>query len=731
LAPEIEPDAGRGAARGRGRQRGRDDRAGRERPAERGQKGRPERSSRGRATGADEDDYYDGRGRIPRGRSDRRDEDEDAGRRRTARSGATRTTAGGSRVRATASGRRTESVGRKAAPRRVAGGRPVKVAPPPRQTTKRPPVVAAEPPKLANSTRRLRLGTVLALALFVTIGVRLVVMQVVESPAEAASLQEARKNRLTEIVLPAARGSILDRDGAVLAHSVEARYIYADPELVQDPVAVAAQLSPLLGIAASELIKDMTKGKRPGGGAIRFSYLARGVDIAVADKIAAMKLKGIREDRDERRDIPGADLASNLIGFTGEEHTGLEGLEARYDELLRGTDGERVFETGNPNVDNGDLAKEIPGGFHQETLAQNGTSLELTIDRDLQFEVQRFLSEDMQRVNATIGAAVVLDAQTGEVRAQASYPAYNAAKPFDSSPADRDDVATSVVADPGSTHKAFTLAAALQEGVITPSSTITVGPALSRGGYTFADSHQQKAGTKLTIPGVLAYSSNVGTILIADKLGKDKLYAYQQKFGLGQATDEGMPGEATGRLLTPAEWSGSASGSVPIGMSVDATLMQMVGGYATIANDGTYIQPHLIKSTIAPDGTVKPAAAPATRRVLSPEIARQMRSMMEAVVDIKGATGTQAAVSGFRVAGKTGTGKMLTDGRYTTHNAGSFIGMAPADNPRFVIGVFADVPNGTGGDVAAPAFSKMMSFALLHYRVPPSATKPPNFKIYP
>jgi cell division protein FtsI (penicillin-binding protein 3) len=731
IEPEIEPDEGRGAASGRGRQRGRDDRAARERPAERGQKGRPERSPRGRAAEPDEDDYYDGRGRIPRSRSDRRDEDEEAGRRRTARSGATRTTAGGSRVRATASGRRTESVGRKAAPRRVAGGRPVKAAPPPRQTTKRPPVVAAEPPKLANSTRRLRLGTVLALALFVTIGVRLVVMQVVESPAEAASLQEARKNRLTEIVLPAARGSILDRDGAVLAHSVEARYIYADPELVQDPVAVAAQLSPLLGIAASELIKDMTKGKRPGGGAIRFSYLARGVDVAVADKIAAMKLKGIREDRDERRDIPGADLASNLIGFTGEEHTGLEGLEARYDELLRGTDGERVFETGNPNVDNGDLAKEIPGGFHQETPAQNGTSLELTIDRDLQFEVQRFLSEDMQRVNATIGAAVVLDAQTGEVRAQASYPAYNAAKPFDSSPSDRDDVATSVVADPGSTHKAFTLAAALQEGVITPSSTITVGPALSRGGYTFADSHQQKAGTKLTIPGVLAYSSNVGTILIADKLGKDRLYAYQQKFGLGQATDEGMPGEAAGRLLTPAEWSGSASGSVPIGMSVDATLMQMVAGYATIANNGTYIQPHLITSTIAPDGTVKPAAAPETHRVLSPEIARQMRSMMEAVVDVKGATGTQAAVNGFRVAGKTGTGKMLTDGRYTTHNAGSFIGMAPADNPRFVIGVFADVPDGTGGDVAAPAFSKMMSFALLHYRVPPSATKPPSFKIYP
>jgi cell division protein FtsI (penicillin-binding protein 3) len=572
---------------------------------------------------------------------------------------------------------------------------------------------------------------VLALALFVTIGVRLVVLQVVESPAAAQSLLEQRQSRLTEVVLPAVRGSILDRSGAVLAHSVEARYIYADPELVQDPGGIAAKLSPLLGIAPSALIKAMARGKRPGGGAIRFSYLARGVDIAVADKIAAMNLKGIRESLDERRDVPGADLAANLIGFTGEDHTGLEGLEARYDQLLRGTNGMKVYETGNPNVDHGDLAKEIPSGYHRETPAQDGTSLELTIDRDLQFEVQRYLSDDLERTHATIGAAVVLDVQTGEVLAQASYPAYNAAKPFDAKPADRDDVATSVVADPGSTHKVFTLGAALQEGVIGPDSVITVGPALSRGGYTFADSHRQPAGTKLTIPGVLAYSSNVGTILIADRLGKQKLYEYQQKFGLGQATNEGMPGEATGRILAPDEWSGSASGSVPIGMSVDATLMQMVAGYGAIANNGTYIQPHLIKSTIDPKGNVTPAAAPETHQVLSPTVAQELRSMMESVVDVKGATGTQAAVQGFRVAGKTGTGKMLTDGQYTKHNAGSFIGMAPADNPRYVIGVFADVPDGTGGDVAAPAFSKMMSFALLHYKVPPSGTKPPKFKIYP
>jgi cell division protein FtsI (penicillin-binding protein 3) len=236
----------------------------------------------------------------------------------------------------------------------------------------------------------------------------------------------------------------------------------------------------------------------------------------------------------------------------------------------------------------------------------------------------------------------------------------------------------------------------------------------------------------MTMPGLLALSSNVGTILIADKLGKDKVYEYQQKFGLGKATNEGMPGEATGRILTPDEWSGSASGSVPIGMSVDATLIQMAAAYNAIANDGVYVQPHMIQSMISGrDGKVTAAAKPETHRVLDPNVAAELRTMMEAVVDNTGATGTQAAVTGYRVAGKTGTGKRLIDGQYTSANYGSFIGMAPAENPRYVIAVSADVPRGTGGDVAAPAFSKMMQFVLLQHRVPPSSAQPPTFKIHP
>jgi len=640
-----------------------------------------------------------------------------------ARSAQRRTTAGAARLRVTASPRTGKATASPRAQKVAAAPRTGKGEAGPRRTV----TVPAEPPKLANSTRRLRLGTVLALSLFVMIGVRLVVLQVASSPADAARLIKLRESRTTEVVLPAARGSILDRNGTVLVHSVEARFIAADPTQIQNPAKVAAKISPLIGVAVSKLVPLMTPHKRPGGGQSRFEFLAQGVDISIGDRITAMKIPGIVVDQDERRDVPGADLAANLIGFTGADHSGLEGLELKYNSLLRGIDGQRVYEIGK-----GSLDKPIPGGYQRYVEPQQGSSLELTIDSDLQYEVQGILSAQAETSHATIAGAVVIDIKTGEVLAQASYPSYNAAKPLDYSPTDRQDVPTSIVADPGSIHKAFTIGAALQEGDITPDSVQVVGPALERGGYRFQDSHMQPKGTKMTIPGILAYSSNVGTILIADKLGKEKLYEYQQKFGLGKATGEGMPGEAPGKILTPAQWSPSASGSVPIGMSVDATLVQMAAGYAAIANDGTYIQPHLIKETISgKDGSVTPAVAPETHQVLSPAVATELRTMMEAVVDSAGATGTQASVTGYRVAGKTGTGKRLVDGEYTSYNYGSFIGIAPAENPRFVIAVSADVPHGSGGDVAAPAFSKMMSFALLHYRVPPSSTKAPTFKIHP
>ncbi|SCL16047.1 peptidoglycan synthetase FtsI [Micromonospora nigra] len=588
-----------------------------------------------------------------------------------------------------------------------------------RRPSRKPP----RPPKLADPGRRLRLGTALTLALFAAVGIRLVHLQTVETPAYADG---GLSDRTRTVQLLAPRGAIYDRDGAPLAHSVEARYVYADPTQVEDIAATAKALSPLLGVPASELAEKMQPRKRINGVDSQFEYLARGVEIGRARQIMALELPGINTHRDERREVPGGDLAANLLGFTSPDMVGLEGLEARYDDLLHGEDGQRVFEVGL-----GDLAAPIPGGYSRTTPAEPGSSVRLTIDRDLQFMVQRILSERMAEVKGSTGAAVVIEIPSGEVLAQASHPTYNAARPEASRPSDREDAATSFVVDPGSVHKAITFGAALQEGVITPDTSFPVANGIRKGDTWFSDTHQAN-GRRMSLAGMMAYSSNVGTIQIADKLGQERLIDYQGRFGLGRATGVGMPGEASGRLLPAQEWSDSSYGSVPIGHSVDATPLQMAAAYAAIANDGTYVQPHLVKEIIEPDGTRVPAEPPVTRPVLSPDNAAALRTILEAVTTVEGATGRAAAVPGYRVAGKTGTGWRLVNGQKQPGEVASFIGMAPAEKPRYVIAVFAHTPGGGGGDIAAPAFREMMQFALRHDRVPPSgAGTAPKFVVYP
>ncbi|MGC4852956.1 peptidoglycan D,D-transpeptidase FtsI family protein [Micromonospora sp. DT4] len=592
-----------------------------------------------------------------------------------------------------------------------------------RPAARRPSRKPPRPPKLADPRLRLRLGTVLTLALFVVIGVRLIFLQTVDAPAYAGG---GVADRTRTVELPAPRGAIYDRTGEPLAHSVEARYVFADPTLIKDPAATAKALSPLLGIPASKLAELMKPRKLENGNASRFEYLARGVEIPRAKQVLALDLPGIGVHRDERREVPGGDLAANLIGFTSEDMDGLEGLEARYDDLLSGQDGRRVYEAGL-----GDLAAPIPGGYSKTTPAKPGSSIALTIDRDLQFRCQQILSAGMAGQRGATAAAVIIDVPTGEVLAQASHPTYDAAKPTPSDPVAREDAATSFVVDPGSVHKAITYGAALQEGVITPDTTLPIANSIKMGDTWFSDTHPAN-GRKMSLPGMLAFSSNVGAITVADKLGKERLIDYQKRFGLGQPTREGLPGEASGRLLPADEWSGSSYGSVPIGHSVDATPLQMAAAYAAIANDGTYVQPHLVKETIGPDGKHTPATAPVTRPVLSPQNAAALRTILEAVTTVEGATGTLAAVPGYRVAGKTGTGWRLVDGKKQPGEVSSFIGMAPAEKPRYVIAVFVYAPGGGGAAIANPAFRDMMQFTLRHYRVPPSPSgSAPKFVVYP
>ncbi|MFC5922565.1 peptidoglycan D,D-transpeptidase FtsI family protein [Micromonospora vulcania] len=592
-----------------------------------------------------------------------------------------------------------------------------------RPAARRPSRKPPRPPKLADSRLRLRLSTALTLTLFAVIGIRLIFLQAVDAPAYAGG---GVADRTQKVELPAPRGAIYDRFGEPLARSVEARYVFADPTKIEDVPGTAKALSPLLGIPVSKLSELMKPRKLEGGTTSTFAYLARGVEIPTAKQVTALDLPGIGVHRDERREVPGGDLAANLIGFTSPDMDGLEGLEARYDDLLAGQDGRRVYEAGL-----GDLNAPIPGGYSKTTPAKPGSSLTLTIDRDLQFKCQQILSRAMSTQHGATAAAVVIEIPSGEVLAQVSDPTYDAAKPLSSDPVAREDAATTFVVDPGSVHKAITYGAALQEGVITPDTTLPIANSIKKGDTWFPDTHPAN-GKRMSIPGMLAYSSNVGTITIADLLGRDRLIDYQKRFGLGQPTGEGVPGEASGRVLPANEWSKSSEGSVPIGHSVDATPLQMAAAYAAIANNGTYVQPHLVKETIGPDGKRTPAPAPVTRSVLSPQNAVALRTMLEAVTTVDNATGLKAAVPGYRVAGKTGTGLRMVDGEKQPGEVSSFIGMAPAENPRYVIAVFVYAPDFGGAAIAGPAFRDMMQFTLRHYRVPPSAAgSAPKFVVFP
>jgi cell division protein FtsI (penicillin-binding protein 3) len=611
-----------------------------------------------------------------------------------------------------------KAVDRTGVPRRAAGTRGVN------EPRRRPAVrvrAVPVPPRTASSQRRLRLATSLALLMFAVVAVRLVELQFEGAPAAAA---EGLDERLTHETLFASRGSILDRNGAIMAHSVEARLVYADPTKVTDPAGTAARLAPLLGRPVSELTPLVSPHNQPNSTAPQqYEVLAQGVKIEAGDAISAMNLPGIRVRRTERRDVLSRDVGANLIGFTGDDLGGLVGLEARFDTLLAGKNGLRIFETGRGE----NLDKEIPGGYHKTVQARPGSSLQLTIDRDLQYEVQRILTAKMQAVKATFGSATVLDAKTGEVLAQASWPTYDAGNPLASKPSDRGDVASNELVDPGSVHKAVVLAAALEEGTITPATTVAVAPTLRVADNVYSDTHPFPAGTRLTLPGIMAYSSNVGTIKIAQQLGAENLYKYQKLFGLGEPTGISIPGEASGSVRPPDQWQGSDFGSIPIGNGVSVTPLQMTAAYAAIANDGVWVQPHLVGKIIGPDGTAADATPPQSHRVISAQHATQLRQILEAVTTVNGATGRSAAIPGYRVAGKTGTGRYYSNGHYGQGEVASFIGMAPADAPRYVIGVFAYTPGGGGGVICGPAFKEMMSFTLKHFRVPPTGIKAPTF----
>ncbi|WP_460498072.1 peptidoglycan D,D-transpeptidase FtsI family protein, partial [Glycomyces tarimensis] len=581
-----------------------------------------------------------------------------------------------------------------------------------------------ELPRIGSPGRRLRFASALVLILLLIAGGRLIQLQVTDSAAYAA---DALNQRLVTEPLPASRGSILDRNGNALAYSIEANYIAVDPTRVEaDPAQLAADLTMLLGRPASELEPIIATEQTPQGEAIEFAYLQRGVDLAIGDKIAELGDPGIIIGQDERRVVPGHDLAANVLGFTGGDNgEGLAGLEAGYDDWLSGTDGEVSYERGGSG-------QPIPGAFYREEEAVPGNDLQLTLDADLQFQVQKILEATVEEHDATFGSAMVMEVESGEMLAMASTPTYDAANPFDVEDEEvYRDYATQATFDPGSIHKAIIFAAALEEGCIEPAGTLPVSQSINKGDTVYEDTYQH-GGATLSLAGIIAQSSNVGTIELADCLGPEKVYEYQQRFGLGRPTGVGVAGEASGMLLDPQHWSVTSPGSIPIGHEITTTLIQMAAVYGAIANDGVYVQPTLVDSLIDADGDVQEDdTEPATHQVISPETSDDLKYLLQAPIADDTGTGRNAELESYHLAGKTGTGKLVEDGEYASGNVGSFVGFAPAEDPKYVVAISVyDPGGGGGGSTTGDAFKEINEFTLSYFGVRPSQGPAPEFDVW-
>ncbi len=517
--------------------------------------------------------------------------------------------------------------------------------------------------------------------------------------------------------LAAERGTIFDRNGVELAMSRPASSVFVDPELIDDPRTSAALLAPVIGIEASEL-----EAKMQGEG--RFAYIARKIPAEMAAEIEALGLSGVGLLEEPERYHPSGDVARSIIGGTDVDNVGISGVEALYGEALTGTPGQVVLER-NP------AGRTIAVGEHHQVAAVKGNDVVLTLDRSLQFETERILAEQVALAEAKGGIAVVTKPDTGEILAMANVVSDTET---DTVVPGTNNAALTTAYEPGSVLKMVTVSAALEAGVVAPETVVQVPSVLRVGDADFTDA-EPHGGMSWSVSEVMAHSSNIGTIKIAQQLGKDRLHDMLTAFGLGQSTSIGFPNEQAGSVPDPDdpnEWWSTSIGTVPIGQGVSVTPLQMLLGYNTIANGGVYVPPRLVQSTIGADGSEQPVPLAESRRVLSDGTAHQMNVMLRQVV--AEGTGKLAAVHGYTPAGKTGTSrKPQPGGGYADKNGiiqyqSTFVGFVPAEQPALSIIVIIDEPHGgayTGGLVAAPAWSKIASFALRELSIAPPETDAP------
>ena len=551
--------------------------------------------------------------------------------------------------------------------------------------------------KLPN--RRIRLLLAVFAVAFAAMFLRAAWLQSVR--AEDLGRLAKRQHRAT-VVDPGARGTIYDRQGIQLAIGRQATTVYANPRQIDDPEAVAAVVAKTLRLHAEKveaLLSDKSRG---------FVYVARKADPKRAKLLQRQKLVGLGFLSEEQRVYPQGHVASQVLGYAGTDNRGLSGLELALDPVLRGRPGRE------------EIVRDPSGraiSVLSSTAAEEGQDVYLTIDHTLQANAEAVLRQTMERWQAESASAIVLNPRSGDVLAMAVERGYDANR-FPIVPKDlqRNRTVTDTY-EPGSTFKVVTVSAALSEQLVTPRTAFTLPYEIEVADRTIHDAHER--GTeRMTVDEIISKSSNVGTITLAQLLGSERVSQWVERFGFGAETGVDFPGETQGIVPPLENWSGSTIGTLPMGHGVAVTPVQMAAAYATVANEGVWLQPHVVARV--GEAERPPVKA---RRVLSPQVARQVMAMMRDVV-VEG-TGQEAALPGYQVAGKTGTAaKPDPSGGYSKSDyVASFVGVVPATNPRLVVLVTVDEPRGAiwGGVVAAPAFAEIARFALQYLEIPPDA----------
>jgi cell division protein FtsI/penicillin-binding protein 2 len=519
----------------------------------------------------------------------------------------------------------------------------------------------------------------------------------------------AKRQHRETITIPAGRGTIYDRNGVPLAIGEQTTTVFADPRNIRNAQRVAVAAGRALGVSAEDLypqLRDRTS---------RFVYVQRKADPLRAAELADLELPGLGFYPEELRAYPQGSVAAQVLGFAGVDNAGLEGLERSLDRTLKGQPGSEVVVT-----DPYGRAIEVV----EARAERPGKSVTLTLDHQLQASAEDILARTVRAWKAKGATAVVLDPRTGAVLAMANYPSYDVNRFATAVPDARRNRAVTDLYEPGSTFKIVTVAAALEDGLVTPASSYWLEPTIQVSDRVIHEAHDRVA-QRMSVRTILAESSNVGTITIAQKLGAGGLASWIDRFGFGQRTGVDFPGESAGLVLPLERWSGSTIGTVPIGQGIAVTPLQMVSAFAAIGNGGVRMRPHLVEKVGG-----KKVARGDGKRIVSRRTADRMMSMFRNVV-VEG-TGAEAAIPGYTVAGKTGTAAKPEGGKYVAKYVASFVGLVPAARPRLAVLVAVDEPKGQiwGGVVAAPAFRDISRFALQYLEIPPDApqTKRPTLQ---